>query len=274
MHYGIEVVPFGSYSNPRAVVRLAQAAEATGWEGIWIWDHVLFPWGAGDPWITLAAVATATRHMKLCTGVAPVPRYRPHLLARMLAGLDLLSEGRVIFGAGLGIAPDFTPFGEPGDAAIRAAMTDEGLDLLTRLWSGESITHHGRYYTAEAVQLAPAPVQRPRIPIWIGGDSQAALRRAAQWEGWIIGTVNEQCEITKSPAQVAAQVAVIRRHRSEDAHAAFDVAVDGVSQAGDGDMARAYEQAGATWWFECIFGSRGTEEEMLRRVEAGPPRLA
>jgi len=269
MRYGIEIVPFGEFSNPRPVVQLAQAAEAAGWEGLWIWDHMLFPWGAGDPWVTLAAVAAATGRLKLVTGVSPLPRYRPHLLARMLAALDLLSEGRVIFGTGLGAARDFAPFGEPADDKTRAAMTDEGLDLLAKLWSGEEIAHHGAHYTADKVRLAPTPVQKPRIPVWIGGDSRAALRRAARWDGWIMGTINEQGEAIYPPDKIAAQVAAIRQLRP--AGSAFEVAVDGVSKAGDGAMAREYEQAGATWWFEGIFGSRGTTEALLRRINAGPP---
>jgi alkanesulfonate monooxygenase SsuD/methylene tetrahydromethanopterin reductase-like flavin-dependent oxidoreductase (luciferase family) len=272
MHYGIEVVPFGAYSNPRQVVQLAQAAEAAGWEALWIWDHMLMPYGAGDPWITLAAVAASTQRLKLITGVAPVPRYRPHLLARMLAGLDLLSEGRVIFGTGLGIAPDFEPFGEPVDARTRASMLDEGLEQITRLWTGEPTLYLGRYYRAEQAQLLPTPVQQPRIPIWIGGASKAALRRAARWDGWIMGTVNEQCEVTQTPEQIAAQVAVILQHRARDAGSApFDVAVDGVSASPQRSRAADYAQAGATWWFECLFGSRGSHEDLLRRIQAGPP---
>jgi alkanesulfonate monooxygenase SsuD/methylene tetrahydromethanopterin reductase-like flavin-dependent oxidoreductase (luciferase family) len=124
MHYGIEVVPFGDLSHPHQIVYLAQEAEAAGWEGLWIWDHMLMPYGVADPWITLAAVAAVTKSIKLCAGVSPLPRYRPHLLARTLTGLDLLSEGRVIFGTGLGITPDFGPFGEPADEKIRAAIAD------------------------------------------------------------------------------------------------------------------------------------------------------
>jgi alkanesulfonate monooxygenase SsuD/methylene tetrahydromethanopterin reductase-like flavin-dependent oxidoreductase (luciferase family) len=269
MHYGIEVVPFGAYSNPRYVVELAQAAETAGWNGIWIWDHVLFPYGAGDPWISLAAVAAATRHLKLVTGISPLPRYRPHLLARMLAGLDLLSEGRVIFGTGSGVDWDFKPFGEAGEVRIRAAMLDEGLDLLVKLLAGEKITHQGKYYTAEEVQMAPAALQKPRIPVWIGGDSPAALRRAAKWDGWIMGTINEACQVTKTPAQIAEQVAYIRSQRPEPG--VFDVAIDGASQPGENTLAGEYEAAGATWWFEGIFGSRGSHEEMLQRIMAGPP---
>jgi alkanesulfonate monooxygenase SsuD/methylene tetrahydromethanopterin reductase-like flavin-dependent oxidoreductase (luciferase family) len=269
MRYGIEVVPFGGYSDPREVVRLAQAAEAAGWEAIALWDHMLFPYGAGDPWVTLSAVAATTRRLKLITAVAPLPRYRPHLLARTLAALDLLSEGRVIFGTGLGIAFDLAPFGDPTDAPTLAAMLDEGLELITGLWAGEPVTHHGRFYHAEAAQLVPAPVQRPRIPVWIGGDSQAALRRAARWDGWVIGTIDEGCQITKSPEQVAAQVAAMGQHRASAVPC--EVAVDGVSPAGDPSLPAAYARAGATWWLEAIFLSRGSAEEMLARVSAGPP---
>jgi alkanesulfonate monooxygenase SsuD/methylene tetrahydromethanopterin reductase-like flavin-dependent oxidoreductase (luciferase family) len=269
MHFGIEVVPFGDYSNPRLVVELAQAAENAGWEALWIWDHVHFPYGTGDPWITLSAVATSTRQLKIITGVAPLPRYRPHLLARMLTGLDLLSDGRVIFGTGLGIAPDFLPFGEPGDDRTRAEMLNEGLDLLTALWSGEEITHNGRYYTTEAVRLSPTPFQKPRIPIWIGGESQAALRRAARWDGWIMGAINENSEVVNPPAKIAHHVETIRHYRRVEAP--FDVAVDGVSQAGETSLVKEYAEAGATWWFECLFGLRGSHKELLKRINEGPP---
>jgi alkanesulfonate monooxygenase SsuD/methylene tetrahydromethanopterin reductase-like flavin-dependent oxidoreductase (luciferase family) len=270
MHYGIEVVPFGDFSDPRAIVRLAQAAEESGWEGLWIWDHMLIPYGAGDPWVTLSAVAASTKAIKLCAGVSPLPRYRPHLLARTLAGLDILSAGRVIFGTGLGIAPDFVPFGEPQEERERAAMLDEGLDLLCGYLSGEEISHHGKYYTAEAARLVPSPVQKPRLPIWIGGDSPAALRRAARWDGWIIGTVDEKSNITKTPERVAEQTAYIQSHRN--GNRPFDIVVDGVSNAGERGLAGDYEQAGATWWFECIHLLRGTVEELIQRIQAGPPK--
>jgi alkanesulfonate monooxygenase SsuD/methylene tetrahydromethanopterin reductase-like flavin-dependent oxidoreductase (luciferase family) len=269
MHYGIEVVPFGDFSNPRAVVRLAQAAEAAGWEGLWIWDHMLMPYGTGDPWITLAAVAASTERIKLLTGISPLPRYRPHLLARMLTGLDILSGGRVLFGTGLGIPPDFVPFGEPADDKTRAEMLDEGLEMLTGLWSGEEFSHHGRHYTAEAVRLVPAPLQKPRIPVWIGGASRAALRRAARWDGWIMGTVDEQGKVTNPPEAIARDVRILLEQRkSKDS---FDVAVDGVTRAGERGLAPEYEAAGATWWYEAIHLSRGTESELLQRIAAGPP---
>jgi len=269
MHYGIEVVPFGDFSDPRQIVALAQAAEAAGWEGLWTWDHVLIPYGVGDPWVTLAAVAACTKSIKLCAGVSPLPRYRPHLLARTLASLDLLSGGRLIFATGLGIAPDYAPFGEPADDKTRAEMLDEGLALLLGYLSGEEINHHGEYYSAEAVRLVPAALQKPRIPVWIGGGSQAALRRAARWDGWIMGTVNENSEVTNPPEKIAGEVAYILQHRKEKLP--FDIAVDGVTQAGERGLVREYQQAGATWWFEAIHLARGTQEELLQRIKAGPP---
>jgi alkanesulfonate monooxygenase SsuD/methylene tetrahydromethanopterin reductase-like flavin-dependent oxidoreductase (luciferase family) len=269
MRYGLEVIPFGLFSDPRQVAKVAQIAEDAGWQGLWLWDHLVLPWEVGDPWITLAAVASATKQMKLITGVAPMPRYRPHLLARMLTSLDILSEGRLIFGTGLGVASDFTPFGETGDAKTRAAMADEGLDLLAKLWLGEEATHHGQFYVAEQVRFLPTPVQRPRIPVWIGGDSQGALRRAARWDGWIMGVIDEQCNVTKPPAMIGEQIATIRQQRNSSEE--LEIAIDGVSKAGDGALAREYADAGATWWFEAIFETRGSLEEQIERIKAGPP---
>ncbi len=270
MHYGIEVVPFGTYSDPRAVVQVAQAAEAAGWEALGLWDHVLMPYGAGDPWVALAAVAAATRRLKLITGVAPLPRYRPHLLARTLAALDWLSGGRVIFGVGAGVDFDFAPFGEAREARTRAAMLDEGLPLLAQLLAGETVTHHGPHYHLAQVQLVPAAFQKPRPPVWVGGLSRPALRRAARWEGWIIGTIDENQAVTLPPEELAQHLAYLRQHRATTDP--FEVAVDGVTASPrDTARVRLYETAGATWWLEAVFGSRDTPEALLARIKAGPP---
>jgi alkanesulfonate monooxygenase SsuD/methylene tetrahydromethanopterin reductase-like flavin-dependent oxidoreductase (luciferase family) len=272
MRYGIEVVTFGEFADPRVVVRLAQAAEAAGWEGLWVWDHITFAYGGvGDPWVILSAVAASTKRLKLCPGIAPLPRYRPHVLARILTSLDILSEGRLILGAGLGgVEEEFTNYGEPADAKVRAAMLEEGLEVLTHLWSGEQVTYRGAHYVVEGATHTPTPVQRPRIPVWIGGESKPALRRAARWDGWIIGATSPEAKMVKTPRQLADQVAYIHQHRASDTP--FEVAIDGISGPGDGALAREYEDAGATWWFEGLFGLRGAVEEMLARVEAGPPR--
>lgn len=267
MHYGIEVVPFGDFGDPHFCIQIARAAEKAGWEGIWVWDHILFPYGVGDPWVILSAVAASTKKLKIITGVSPLPRYHIHVLARMLTSLDILSRGRVIFGTGLGIDHEFTQFGGPGDPRIRAAMLDEGLDLITELWSGNPVTHKGTHYTLTNVTHVPTPVQT--IPVWIGGESKRALRRAAHWDGWIIGTINEHCEIIRSPTKLAEEIKYIQKYCNKS----FDVAIDGVSTPDkkDKELIRQYEKAGATWWFEGIFGLRGSKEEMLHRIEKGPP---
>ena len=104
MHYGIDIAPLGDLADPRKLVQLAQAAEAAGWEAVFVWDHLGFVWGtpAADPWVALAAIAQATTRIKLGPAVTPVARRRPQVLAHTVATLDVLSEGRVIFGAGLG----------------------------------------------------------------------------------------------------------------------------------------------------------------------------
>jgi alkanesulfonate monooxygenase SsuD/methylene tetrahydromethanopterin reductase-like flavin-dependent oxidoreductase (luciferase family) len=274
MRYGIVTANLGEYADPRVVVRVAQVAEEAGWEAFFVWDHLGFVWGSAssDPWISLSAVAVSTTHLKLGTAITPLARRRPHIVANALASLDLLSGGRMIFGAGLGgVSEEFTAVGEPGAVKQRAAMLDEGLTVLDRLWSGEMVMHHGQYYDVENVSLAPLPFQRPRIPIWIGGESPPALRRAARWDGWLAPTTSPDGTpiMDKDPGRIAEMVAEIRRHRTTDTP--FEVAVDGYSGPGDPTLPHAYEAAGATWWLESIHGIRGSLDEMNARVEAGPP---
>ena len=272
MRYGIVVANLKEYSDPRVAVELAQAAEEAGWEAFFVWDHLGFVWGqpSCDPWVVLAAVAASTTRLKLGTALTPLARRRPQVVANALASLDLLSRGRVVFGAGLGgVAEEFTAFGDPGDAKERAARLDEGLTVLDRLWSGASVSHRGLHYAVEGVSLEPLPLQRPRVPIWIGGEGAPALRRAARWDGWLAPATNPDGTMAKSPERIAEMVAEIRRHRTTDAP--FEVAVDGYSELGDPTLPRAYEAAGATWWLESIHGMRGPLEENVARIEVGPP---
>jgi alkanesulfonate monooxygenase SsuD/methylene tetrahydromethanopterin reductase-like flavin-dependent oxidoreductase (luciferase family) len=274
MRYGIVTPNLGEYADPHVAVRLARAAEAAGWEAFFIWDHLGFVRGvpSGDPWIILSAVAASTRRLKLGLAITPLARRRPQVVANAMASLDLLSGGRAIFGAGLGGAPEeFTAFGEPGDPKERAVMLDEGLRILDGLWSGETVTHHGRHYAVHGVSLSPRPLQRPRLPIWIGGEGAPALRRAGRWDGWLAPATSHDGTPTmaKSPGRIAEMVATIRRHRTVDAP--FEVAIDGYSEAGDPGLPRAYGAAGATWWLESIQATRGPLDEAMARVKAGPP---
>ena len=117
MRYGICLANIGTYSDPGAAVRVARTAEEAGWDALFIWDHLAFVWGppAADPWVTLAAVAASTSTLRIGTAVTPVARRRPQVLAQQVATLDLLSGGRVIFGAGLGgVESEFARFGAYG----------------------------------------------------------------------------------------------------------------------------------------------------------------
>jgi probable F420-dependent oxidoreductase len=266
MRYAVCLANIGTYADPRAAVRVAQQAEAGGWDGIFVWDHLAFVWGApaADPWTTLAAIAASTERLLIGTAVTPVARRRPQVLAHQVATLDVLSGGRVILGAGLGgSASEFAKFGEPTDAKTRAEMLDEGLEVIRRLWSGEEVTHHGEHYTVDAVKLAPTPLQN-HVPVWIGGNRRPSQRRAARWDGWIPDT-NYPPERGASPQDVADGVERIRNARDSDAR--FDVAVLG---EGGAITPAAYEQAGATWWLENVHDRRGSLEEVLQLVGAGP----
>ncbi len=275
MHHGVVISNMGAYSDPREAVRLARTAEDAGWEGFFVWDHLGFVWNApsADPWVVLSAVAASTNRIKIGTDISPLARRRPHVISNALATLDILSGGRVIFGAGLGgVTREFTAFGDPGDAKERAAMLDEGLTVLDQLMSGEEVTHRGEHYTVEGIALAPLPVQRPRVPIWVGGEAKPALRRAARWDGWLASAtpLDGTISMSKSPEQIAEMTAEIRRHRTSGTP--FDVAMDGYSEPGDPALPQAYAEAGVTWWLESIRDNRGSPDEMLRRVEAGPAR--
>ena len=271
MRYGIDVCILGEYADPGRVVELAQAAEASGWEAVFVWDHLAFAWGtpSADPWVVLAAVAQATSRIRLGTAVTPLPRRRPAVLANTVATLDRLSNGRVILGAGLGgVSREFSAFGEPDDARQRAEMLDESLEVISALWTGEPVRHQGRHYRVDGVSLAPLPVQRPRIPIWIGGGSRAARRRASQWDGWIIGGDDEHGNMVMTPAQAAVDIADLP---SPDGDAPFDIAMIGVSEGPDAPVFRAFADVGFTWWLEHVHGQRGSFDQQLARVRAGPP---
>ena len=260
MKFGLLSSNIGSYSEPRTAVRVAQAAERAGWDAYLIWDHLAFVWDkpAADPWVTLGAVAGSTERILIGTGVTPVARRRPQVVAHELATLDRLAPGRVIFGAGLGGGHgEFERFGEDETPRARAELLDEGLDVISALLSGEHVKHRGKHFTVDGVTLRPAP---ERIPIWIGGMSAKARARAARFDGWFADTASPN-ELTTTPEELAAML---------EGYSFGDVAVMGYSQPGESELHKAYADAGATWWIEQVHDGRGELETILARVEAGP----
>jgi alkanesulfonate monooxygenase SsuD/methylene tetrahydromethanopterin reductase-like flavin-dependent oxidoreductase (luciferase family) len=121
----------------------------------------------------------------------------------------------------------------------------------------------------DGVRLAPLPVQQPRVPVWIGGDSRAALRRAARWDGWIIGVDDQQGDLVVTPEQLATSIATI--HAQRTAPGPYDVAITATSRGPEDRVFAGYADAGVTWWLEHLHGYRGPYERLLARVTAGPP---
>jgi alkanesulfonate monooxygenase SsuD/methylene tetrahydromethanopterin reductase-like flavin-dependent oxidoreductase (luciferase family) len=191
LKHAVHLPPVGEFADPRVQADLAVAAEECGWDGFFLWDHLLRPPTeppeVADTFVALAAVASATSRIRLGPMVTPLARYGPQRLARACVTLDHLSAGRLTLGLGLGHDRwgELRPFGEPTDPRERAELLDEGVEVLTALWSGEDVRHRGRHYVADRVRFLPVPVQRPRIPLWFAarGDARRPVRRAARYEG-------------------------------------------------------------------------------------------
>lgn len=285
MRYAINVPNFGDYADPETFVRLARHAEASGWDALFVWDHLLVDpdWGVpiADPWILLAAAATATERLRLGPMVTPLPRRRPWVVARQSATLDHLSRGRLTLGVGIG-APagaEFGAFGEDASVQGRAVRLDEGLAILDGLWSGERFSHHGLHHRLEPMRFAPRPIQRPRPPIWLAAywPHRGAFRRAAHWDGVFPATVRtEQTGEMITPEELRAGLRVIAEERGDRGLVGYDVMVAGGtppdSSAAE-EILAPYREAGATWWSEGLSAWRGSLSEMEERVLAGPPRV-
>lgn len=240
-------------AEPAELVELGVQAEASGWDGVFLWDHAhgspQMPVPVADPWVVLGALAGRTSRVVLGTAITPAARRRPHKLARETVTVDRLSGGRMVLGVGLGEPPEeYTAYGEPADRRTVAAKLDEALDVLAGLWSGEPFDHRGRHYTVIDAQYLPAPVQQPRIPVWAACivPHTRPLRRAARWDGVVLGAIGESGSLDPVPVDaVHRAVAEIDRHRRPDA-GPYDVAISHAGIPGDDEMA-AYAEAGVTW---------------------------
>ena len=283
MRYGINIPNFGSGGEPRVLVDLAQRAEAAGWDGFFVWDHVLVDptWRAeiADPWVALAAIAQATSRIRLGPMVAAVPRQRPWMLARATTSLDRLSGGRLVLGVGLGwpSGAEFGHFGDEIDVRRRAEMLDEALAILDGLWGGEPFAFAGRHYRVEEATFLPRPLQQPRIPVWVGSlrpGPEAPLRRAARWDGFYPASDDAFVPLEVF-ARDAARVRELRAAAGIAPSAPYDISAGGSTPADDPTTAGAtvagFEAAGATWWQEIVSDWLGGLDAIRARIAAGPP---
>lgn len=195
------------FTDVRAFWRWVERCEASDVDSLWQSDRLV----SGAPFLeamsTMAALAGATRRLKFGMSVVVVPFRDPLVLAKACATVDFLSGGRLLpaFGVGPDIAPEWKATGRP--LAGRGAFTDEALTVMTRLWSEDSVTFHGRHLSYTEARIAPRPVQQP-LPLWIGGSSPAAIRRTARLgTGWLGGI--------QSPEQVAPVITGIRAAAAE-----------------------------------------------------------
>ncbi len=285
MRYGLTVPHFGPFADARVLAGLASGAEAAGWDGFFIWDHVAMAWpdDVVDTTVALTAIALATERVRFGALVTPLPRRRVTKVARETATLDRLSGGRLVFGAGLGIyREEFDALGDEPEMRRRASMLDEGLDVLSRLWAGGAVSHAGEHYAVETTGFTPVPVQQPRIPVWVAASwpGRKPFERAARWDG--VCAIRRGFELGKAltPDDVREIVALCRSQRA--AEGPFEVVVSGVTAAGgDRGLAKVttYAEAGATWWLEDLspwpYGWEWTGawplEAMRERLAAGPP---
>lgn len=181
------------YGSAEAVMEMARAAEGCGYDAVYVTEHPIpsDDWmrtgghHALDPFVALAFAAAATRELRLQTNLCVVPYRNPFLTAKAVATLDSLSGGRVIFGAGAGyLEPEFRALGV--DYAARNELFDEALVAMKQVWTGESVDVVGRGFEAHGHHALPRPAQRPHPPIWIGGNSRRAIRRAVDHgDGWM-----------------------------------------------------------------------------------------
>jgi alkanesulfonate monooxygenase SsuD/methylene tetrahydromethanopterin reductase-like flavin-dependent oxidoreductase (luciferase family) len=221
-------------------------------------------------------MAMRTERIRLGTLVTALPRRRPWKLARETLTLDQLSGGRLILGVGLGYFAneEFAAFGEETDAKIRAAQLDEGLDVLTGLWSGEPFSYDGTQYQVKNVCFTP-PVQRPRIPIWVAGTwpLKAPFRRAARWDGVV--PIGRDFEKPLTPAEIRDIAAYIKEHRvsKEPFEIVRGGQTPGRDTAEDAAIVAPYAEAGLTWWLETRLPWLSSLVEVRERIRKGPPRV-
>jgi alkanesulfonate monooxygenase SsuD/methylene tetrahydromethanopterin reductase-like flavin-dependent oxidoreductase (luciferase family) len=279
VRFAIDLPNFGQYCNPRVLGELALEAEDAGWDGCFIWDHIqvgrLDP--VADPWIALTVMALMTERIRIGPLVTPLFRRFPWEVARETATLDHLSGGRLILGVGLGsdMFREISTFGGPADDRLRAEMLDEGLAVITGLWSGARFAFNGTYFRVEETCFLPPPLQTPRIPIWVAGTwpKKPPFRRAARYDGAV--AVAGNVESSLSPMQISELVAYVTRFRTADS--AFEIVqfgeTPGVSKNQDLEIVAPYVSAGATWWVESMFPRRRYVEEARMRIRQGPPNF-
>jgi alkanesulfonate monooxygenase SsuD/methylene tetrahydromethanopterin reductase-like flavin-dependent oxidoreductase (luciferase family) len=282
MQYALSLPNGGSWGDARTLAELAQLAEDSGWNGVFLEDYIVWQSDQSvptyDPWVALAAIAIQTKQIRLGTTVTPLARRRPWKLAREAVTIDHLSNGRFILGVGLGdtgesVGADisFTHFNEMNNVKTRAHMLDEALEVITGLWNGEPFHYEGQYYQVKEVTFLPRPVQSPRIPIWIGGGFplRGPTQRAARWDG---ACLYKHKTHTLMPEDIHTLRDLVQEQRGS--LAGYEISVGGSPRREDWEEEREYirsvAEAGVTWWIEYIPPDSGNLETVRGLIKRGP----
>jgi len=279
---GVTVPNYGPLAGAGNLAHLARRAESLGFDSVWVADHLVMPSQVGsiypfdrrdrpeparvdglvefyEPLITLAYLAAATSRIRLGVSVYIVPYRNPVVTAKLVATLDALSGGRVIFGAGVGwLREEFDALG--ADPRRRGRVTDEYLEVCRRLWRDDVASYSGEHYDLPPVRSGPKPLQRPWPPIWIGGNSNAALERAvALGDGLHLIDLSPN-EIAPIAERVAERLRAAGRSRADFALSLrVSLRPDAGFTRGDRD---AYEAAGVDY---LVVGPRA---ESVSQIEA------
>ncbi len=265
------------YGSAKSAARLAQLAEEHGWAGVFLGDAV---W-CEDPLICLTAAAMVTRRIRLGTMVIPVPLRRPWKIASEAVALERLSDGRLILGLGAGAVwmgwqgfPD-----EVQDKKVRAEMLDETIDILTLLFSRQQKDYEGKHFHLKLSELdpgyyPPAPIQQPRIPLWVPGHwpRKKSMERVLKADGLLPEKINAEGapeEVTPQDLKAMCEYIAARRRLETPFDVVASGKTGGMSAAEQQEKLSAWAEAGATWWVEAMWEMDEAAAEA--RIRQGPP---
>jgi probable F420-dependent oxidoreductase len=258
MRIGLFAPLAGPFATGEYLSALGAGAEERGFHSLWVAEHVVlfddyastYPYardgripappesGILEPFTSLAYLAAATRRLRLGTGICLLPQRNPVYTAKEAANVDFLSGGRLDFGVGVGwLAEEFRAAGAPFER--RGARCDAYLEVLKRLWCDEVSEYKGEFYELPACRMYPKPVQRPHPPIHVGGESDAALRRAARHGQAWYGFDRDPAQAAEGIRRLEAQLAAIGRPRSE-----LSVSICPYFKPVDADALARYRDAG------------------------------
>lgn len=222
MRFGVHLIASGKMIEGEKIARVARRAEELGYDSLWVSDHIIFPTELRsaypyspdgklpldptnpllEPFTVLSYAAAVTKTIKLGTSVVIVPYRDPIVTAKIVSSLDVLSGGRFIFGVGVGwLEEEFRVLRQ--NLSDRSAQTREALLAMKACWTQEDPEFHGKFFDFSGIKFSPKPRQKPHPPIWFGGNSMPALKRAVtQGDGWHA--------VWETPEEVAAKAKTLR----------------------------------------------------------------